>query len=127
MFLSLLCESFFMLPADTSVGESTESEGSSGDEYYSPQASPQGSPAQIRKEYVGTTEPLRLELHNISLAAILDGDYSDGLISQIALLTNGDSTYSPCVIHVCSIVDGVLLILMFEVRYVQSISRTLFK
>lgn len=119
MFLSLLCESFYMPPTDTNVVENTESEESSGDEFYSPQASPQGSPAQIRKEYPKTTEdtrppPHREEIHIPTIVA-LDGEYSDGVISQIALLTSGDTTYNPHVIHICSIVEGVLLLLMFEI------------
>ncbi|KAJ9592246.1 hypothetical protein L9F63_001247 [Diploptera punctata] len=97
MFASVLCEALFLPPAGCDAG--TESEESSGDEFYSPQSSPQHSPAQIRKEY-----------HDLQL----DGDCSDGVMSQLAVLTSADTTYIPTVIHISSIVDGVLLLLIFE-------------
>lgn len=118
MFLSLMCEAFYLAPADTSLVESTESEEadeSSGDEFYSPQSSPQGSPSQMRREYSRPTEDTsRMELHS-SPIRFLDINEADGIVSQVVLLMGSGITYNPHVVHICPLDEGVHLLLMFEV------------
>ncbi|KAJ4431514.1 hypothetical protein ANN_20112 [Periplaneta americana] len=112
MFLSLLCESHFLVPADTSLVESTESEDadeSSGDEFYSPQASPQGSPAQLRKDYTRPSE----EWYSLSNRFQYSNE-PDGIISQVVLLMGNGMTYNPHVVHICTLDEGVHLLLMLE-------------
>ncbi|XP_021934600.1 Hermansky-Pudlak syndrome 1 protein homolog isoform X2 [Zootermopsis nevadensis] len=117
MFLSLMCEAFYLAPADTSLVESTESEDadeSSGDEFYSPQSSPQCSPSQMRKEYSKPTQDtIRVDSHTSPLR-FLDINEADGIISQIVLLMGSGITYNPHVVHICPLEEGVHLVLMFE-------------
>ncbi|PNF40203.1 hypothetical protein B7P43_G08272 [Cryptotermes secundus] len=122
MFLSLMCEAFYLAPADTSLVESTESEDadeSSGDEFYSPQSSPQGSPFQTRREYSRPTEDSsQVELHS-SPIRFLDISEADGIVSQVVLLMGSGITYNPHVVHICPLDEGVHLLLMFEIGNVM--------
>jgi hypothetical protein len=113
-----MCEAFYLAPADTSLVESTESEDadeSSGDEFYSPQSSPQVSPSQIRKAYSRPTQDTTREDSCCSSDRFLDINEADGIISQIVLLMGRGITYNPHVVHICPLDEGVHLVLMFEV------------
>jgi hypothetical protein len=114
-----MCEAFYLAPADTSLVESTESEDvdeSSGDEFYSPQASPHGSPSQMRREYSRLTEDTSQdELHSTPIR-FLNISEADGIVSQIVLLMGSGITYNPHVVHICPLDEGVHLLLMFQVN-----------
>jgi hypothetical protein len=113
-----MCEAFYLTPADTSLVESTESEDaddSSGDEFYSPQSSPQCSPSQIRKEYSRPAQATNQEELHSSPIRFLDIIEADGIFSQIVLLMGNGVTYNPHVVHICPLEEGVYLLLMFEV------------
>lgn len=119
LFLSLMCEAFYLAPADTSLVDSTESEDadeSSGDEFYSPQTSPQGSPSQARKEYSRPTEDTDREESLSSPFRFLDINEADGIISQVVLLMGSSITYNPHAVHICPLEEGVHLLFMFEVN-----------
>jgi len=117
MFLSLMCEAFYLAPTDSSLVESTESEDaneSSGDEFYSPQTSPQGSPFQARKEYSRPAEDTDQE-ESLSLPPRFpDINEADGIISQVVLLMGNSVTYNPHAVHICPLDEGVNLLFMFE-------------
>jgi hypothetical protein len=119
MFLSLMCEAFYLAPADTNLVESTESEDadeSSGEEFYSPQSSPQGSPSQTRKEYSRPTEDTGREESLSSPFKCLDINEADGIVSQVVLLMGSSMTYNPHAVHICPLDEGVHLLFMFEVN-----------
>jgi hypothetical protein len=114
-----MCEAFYLAPADTSLVDSTESEDadeSSGDEFYSPQSSPQGSPSQARKEYSRPTEDTNREESLSSPLRFLDINEADGVISQVVLLMGSSITYNPYAVHICPLDEGVHLLFMFEVN-----------
>jgi hypothetical protein len=114
-----MCEAFYLAPADTSLVDSTESEDadeSSGDEFYSPQTSPQGSPSQARKEYSRPTEDTDREESLSSPFRFLDINEADGIISQVVLLMGSSITYNPHAVHICPLEEGVHLLFMFEVN-----------
>ncbi|KAK7792624.1 hypothetical protein R5R35_013454 [Gryllus longicercus] len=107
MFLSLLCEAFHLLPSADSMNlvESSESEDagaaggeSSSEEFYSPQASPRNSPAPQRRGPSQSVEQVQ----------------GDGLNSQLVLLTGTNAAFTPHVVHISSLEDGVFFLLMFE-------------
>jgi hypothetical protein len=126
MFLSLLCEAFYLAPADTNLVESTESEDadeSSGDEFYSPQTSPQPSPSQIRKQYSRPAEDTNQEEPHSLPIRFMDISEADGIISQIVLLMGNGITYNPHVVHICPLEEGVNLLLMFEVSENMRVSQ----
>ncbi|XP_067012194.1 BLOC-3 complex member HPS1 [Anabrus simplex] len=103
MFLSLLCEAFHLLPADTSLVESTESE--SSDEFFSPQSTPQGSPAVTRRRPDDPQcTPALMGLEHLT----------DGLNTQLVLLMGNGSAYNPHVVHISTLEDGVFLLLIVE-------------
>lgn len=130
MFLSLMCEAFYLAPTDTSLVESTESEDvdeSSGDEFYSPQTSPQGSPSQARKEYSRPTEDTDQEESLSSPPRFPDINETDGIISQVVLLMSNSVTYNPHAVHICPLDEGVHLLFMFEVNGNIVLLQTFFK
>jgi len=131
MFLSLICEAFYLAPTDSSIVESTESEdadeSTSGDEFYSPQTSPQGSPSQTRKEYSRPAEDSDQE-ESLSLPPRFPNiNEADGIISQVVLLMGNSQTYNPHAVHICPLDDGVNLLFMFEVNANIVLLQTLVK
>ncbi|XP_063221204.1 BLOC-3 complex member HPS1 [Bacillus rossius redtenbacheri] len=111
MFLSLLAGSHRVLAAEPGHRDCSEAEdgGESSDEFYSPQASPQCSPAQLRKEY----GPAGQEAAKL-LGQEQGESRAEGLASHVLLLMAGGRSHNPHVVHIAPIKDGVYLLLLLE-------------
>lgn len=109
MFLSLLCEAFYLFPGESRLVESTDSD--SSEEYYSPVTSPRGSPVQARRYEGQKSSPLTLSVETFG------GSCEEDVInSQMVLLMGNGAAYCPHIVYISSLEDGVYLLFIVEVN-----------
>ncbi|XP_049857861.1 Hermansky-Pudlak syndrome 1 protein homolog [Schistocerca gregaria] len=104
IFLSLLCEAHYMMPSGTRPSEATESD--SSEEFYSPAGSPRDSPHHTKKQ-LATSLTVSVDMFDGSCE-------QDVLNTQLVLLTGGCSVYTPHIVHITSVEDGVYLLFIIE-------------
>nr|CAD7263622.1 unnamed protein product [Timema shepardi] len=139
MFLSLLSESFHLVPPESSNMHDNATESEDSDEYYSPENTPQDSPTMLRKtepaqeEYnspvaVSNLESL-LSVEKINSRAtspnpksllienklsFVNNEVIGGIRSYLVMLMGSGAAYNPHAVHIATLEEGVNLILMFE-------------
>ncbi|XP_047112550.1 uncharacterized protein LOC124789278 isoform X2 [Schistocerca piceifrons] len=113
IFLSLLCEAHYMMPSGTRPSEANESD--SSEEFYSPAGSPRDSPHHIKKQ-LATSLTVSVDMFDGSCE-------QDVLNTQLVLLTGGCSVYTPHIVHITSVEDGVYLLFIIEIWSMVDFSR----
>ncbi|CAG2054074.1 unnamed protein product [Timema podura] len=139
MFLSLLSESFHLVPPESSNIHDNATESEDSDEFYSPENTPQDSPTMLRKtepaqeEYnspiavsnreslssaekinSGATSPTTKSLLVDNKLSCVNTEVIGGIRSYLVMLMGSGAAYNPHAVHIATLEEGVNLILMFE-------------
>nr|CAD7587257.1 unnamed protein product [Timema genevievae] len=139
MFLSLLSESFHLVPPESSNMHDNATESEDSDEFYSPENTPQDSPTMLRKtepaqeEYnrpvavsnleslssaekinSGATSPTTKSLLVDNKLSCVNTEVIGGIRSYLVMLMGSGAAYNPHAVHIATLEEGVNLILMFE-------------